>query len=391
MTAAASQRWVAAWFAPPSRMLSMGLVGRKLRQIVRVHASGQAVRLRLSNRYGDEPITLADVSVATSVHGPMVGKKSAQVLFNRQTQVILEPGSETISDPVPIEVEAFDAVAISFHLVKGEALTGHLVASQTSYVSSPEVAMKLPAELAFVEYPMMTNSWWLITGLDVMPMTPLNAVVAFGSSTTDGAGSTTNTNGRWPDYLAYRLKEAGGTQYMAVINAGLSGNQLTSSESVGLRNLPAGTRLPNFMFGDSGLRRYEWDVAPQSGATDLIIHIGSNDLRADVPAAKIIEAYKQVVLSARKTYKRVFGTTILPGGFSTEQSRQRQNINDWMLEDGKQLFDSVFDLGTPLRAETDHAKLNPAYDSGDGIHPNNAGYKVMADAIDINKLSGNAS
>lgn len=389
MAAKAAEHWVAGWYAPPNQMLPAGLTGRKLRQVIHLHAGGQAIRLHLSNRYGDKPITLANVSVAKSIQGPVIGKDTAQVVFSGQTKIVLEPGTERTSDPVSMHVEAFTTLAVSFHLVDGDPLTGHLFASRTSYVSA-DTTKQYPAELAFLEYPLMTNSWWLITGLDVMSSLPLNAVVAFGSSTTDGVGSTPNTNGSWPDYLARRLKEAGGTKYMAVINAGLSGNQLTTSENESLGLVPE-LNMPKFMFGDAGLRRYDWDLASKSGATDLIVNIGSNDLRAGIQAASIIEAYKQIAKRARKDFQKVFGTLILPGGYTPEQSEQRQIVNDWMTEHGLQYFDAIFDMASPLRAEADHTKLDPAYDSGDGIHPNNEGYRLMADAIDITKLSGSLS
>jgi lysophospholipase L1-like esterase len=324
--------------------------------------------------------------VAKSIQGPVVGKESP-ITFGEQTSVVLKAGEEKISDAVSMSIDASSTLAISFEIVKGDALTGHLFASQTSYISSAEPAISLPPELASMQYPLTTNSWWLITGLDVMPSTPLSAVVAFGSSTTDGTGSTPNTNGRWPDYLARRLKEVGGKQYMAVVNAGLAGNQLTSSENKQLDE-HTGTSLPKCMMGDAGLRRCNWDLISRPGATDLILHIGSNDLRAGVDAQGIIDGYKEIVQVARKSYKKVFGTTILPGGYTPEQSKQLQSLNEWMLKGGSGLFDAVFDMGSPLRAETDQTKLNPEYDCGDGIHPNNDGYRLMADAIDISQLSG---
>lgn len=386
MSADSPQSWVAGWYAAPQRMLSAGLAGRGLRQLVHLKASGQAIRLRLSNRYGNEPVTLADVFVARSIQGPMVSKHSVQLMFSGQTNVVLDAGAEVTSDPVSMDVEAFGVLAISFHLEKGDALTGHMISSQTSYISSVE-PLQLPTELSSMKYPLSTSSWWLITGIDVLSSTPLNAVVAFGSSTTDGAGSTPNTNGRWPDYLARRLKEAGGSRYMAVVNAGLSGNQLTSSDNQNFSQL-GGIRIPDFMLGEAGLVRYEWDLASQSGATDLILHIGSNDLRAGVNAASIIEGFKQIVQNARMHYQKVFGTTILPGGYTEEQNEQRKIVNAWVYGEGSQLFDATFDMASTLPAQTDEAKLDPAYDSGDGIHPNNNGYERMANAIDIAKLSG---
>lgn len=137
---------------------------------------------------------------------------------------------------------------------------------------------------------MLTTSWWLITGIDVFPSPPLNAVVAFGSSTTDGFASTLNANRRWPDELARRLRDVGGTRFMSVVNAGISGNQLTSSE------IPqaGGTGMSPFLFGEAGSQRLAWDVLAQPGATDLIVHMGSNDLRFGVSGTALIEAFQQV-------------------------------------------------------------------------------------------------
>lgn len=371
-------------------MLSAGLSGRRLCQIIRIHASGRELRLRLSNRYGLEAVTLAAISIAPHVQGPEVAEPAVQVTFDGQRDVVLEPGEEKNSDAVSMNVEAFNSLAISFDLVKGEALTGHTFASQTSYISTAKTANGAePPKMAFSQYPLMTSSWWLLAGLHVLPSTPVNVLVAFGSSTTDGTGSTPNANNRWPDHLARRLKEAGGSRYMSVVNAGLAGNQLLSAEDAYLRSV--GVKIPEFMLGDAGLRRCEWDLALQPGATDLILHIGSNDLRAGVGAERLFEGFREIVKSARRVYKKVFGTTILPGGYSAEQALQRQLFNEWVLQQGGGLFDAVFDLGTPLGAETDGAKMAETCDSGDGIHPNDHGYKLMADAIDISKLSGSPS
>jgi len=288
---------VGAWYAAPVRMLSANLSGRTLRQVVYLHAGGEQIRLRLSNRYGDTPVTLRSVSVGQALGSAFLRAGKKTVLFEGQTTVTLEPGQEVISDAVALRVEALTNLAITFFLEQGESITGHLTAQQTSYVSGMGDYTAVPVEATSFVYPLMTSSWWLITGVDVLPASPLNAVVAFGSSVTDGFNSTPDTNRRWPDYLARRLTAAGGTRAMSVLNAGISGNQLTSSE------IPqrAETGMLRFLFGEAGTQRLAWDVMEQPGATDLIVHIGSNDLRFGVSGETLINAFQQVVSRARKT------------------------------------------------------------------------------------------
>jgi lysophospholipase L1-like esterase len=377
-------RWVSAWYAAPSRMLPADITGRTLRQIVHLHAGGEQLRLRLSNRYGDQAVTLTAITVGQVLQGPLLRPGAQAVRFAGQPTVTLEPGQEGVSDAVALPVEAFSHLAITFVLAQGESLTGHWSALQTSYVSGIGDVTAMPMEIAFLAYPLLTTSWWLLTGIDVLPSAPLNAVVAFGSSTTDGYGSTLDANRRWPDELARRLRDAGGSRFMSVINAGLSGNQLTGSE------MPqaVGTGIPPFLFGEAGSQRLAWDVLGQPGATDLIVNLGSNDLRGGVAGVTLIEAFQQVARQARNTYRRVFGTTILPGGYTPEQGEQRRLVNTWLREQGQLYFDAVFDVATPLCSPDNEARLHPAYDSGDGIHPNDEGYRLMAEAVDISRLSG---
>ncbi|GCE28594.1 SGNH hydrolase [Dictyobacter alpinus] len=377
--------WVGTWYAAPMQMPASGLAGRTLRQIVHVSAGGGQVRLRLSNRYGNATVTLRSVSVGLVQDGPVVQAGAQTVLFDGQAMVTLEPGQEVISDPVALRVEALSKLAVSFFVAQGECTTGHMSAQQHSYVSVPGDYSAVLAEAAFLAYPLITTSWWLLSGIDVIPTTPLNAVVALGSSVTDGYGSTPNANHSWPSYLAKRLLEAGGTRRMAVLNAGISGNQLLAAEPA--QSLPE-IEVPHFLCGEAGRQRLAWDVLGQPGATDLIVHIGSNDLRAGVPAMVLIEAFQQLAQRARQSYHRVFGTTLLPGGYPPQQIPQRQLFNRWMLEQGIQHFDAIFDFAAPLRSAEDESLLNPAYDSGDGVHPNDNGYQLMAAAIDINQLSG---
>lgn len=241
-------RWVSAWYAAPSVMVPAHLTGRTLRQIIHLHASGEQLRLRLSSRYGDEAVTLTSIAVGQVLQGPMLRPGEQTVRFAGRTTITLEPGQEVVSDAVALPVEAFSTLAITFVLAQGDSLTGHWSALQTSYVSGIGDVTTMPAMAAFMAYPLLTTSWWLLTGIDVLPSVPLNALVAFGSSTTDGYGSTLNTNRRWPDELARRLRDAGGTRFMSVINAGLSGNPLTASAIFQAGDIG----IPPLLFGEAG-------------------------------------------------------------------------------------------------------------------------------------------
>ncbi len=383
-TSASQANWVGAWYAAPTQTITANLSGRTLRQIVQLHAGGEHIRVRLSNRYGNTSVTLRSISVGQVLSGPVVRAGFKDVQFEGQAMVALEPGQEITSDPVALQVEAFTNLSITFFLEQGESTTGHVGAQQTSYVTGIGNYTAAPAEVAFLAYPLMATSWYLITGVDVLPTSSLNAVVAFGSSTTDGFGSTLNANRRWPDYLARRLIDVGGTRIMSVLNAGIGGNQLTTSEVPQL----LGTGMPRLLFGEAGSRRLAWDVLTQPGATDLIVHIGSNDLRFGVSGETLIDSFQQMVKQARTRYQKVFGTTILPGGYSPEQAVQRQKVNTWIREQGNQWFDAIFDFATPLCSPENEFVINPAYDSGDGIHPNDEGYRLMAEAVDIHQLTG---
>jgi lysophospholipase L1-like esterase len=361
------------------RMRPAGLTGRTLRQLVHLHAGGEQIRLRLSNRYGEAPLTLTSVSVGRVLSGLLMQEQSTRaVLFEGQETVSLEPGADTLSDPIDLPVEALSTLAISFVVEQGDILTGHFVAMQTSYVSTPgnQSAITQMEEL-LPAYPLLTTAWWALTGVDVLPEEPPKMVVAFGDSTTDGYGSTRDLNRRWPDYLARRMASAGGTGVMSVLNAGISFNELLTS------------RMP--LAGEAAVQRFTWDVLEQSGVTDLIVQIGINDLRYDAPASSIIDGLQSLARQARARHVRVFGTTILPAVYTPAQVEQWQAVNSWIQEQGTGRFDAVFDFATALQHPERGATLDPAYDSGDGTHPNDLGYQRLAEKVDLVQLTGSRS
>jgi lysophospholipase L1-like esterase len=379
-----TRNWVAAWYAPPLAAIPADLTGRSLRQIIRLQGGGSRIRVSLSNRYGVAPVTISSISAGCVLNGPNLHPGAKPVLFNRENALTLPPGQEISSDPLELSVTAGSDIGLTFYVKEGDCQTGHPVGLQTSYVSKLGDFTALPGEMALAFYPLITTGRWLISRVDVLPDSPLNAVVAFGSSVTDGVGSTLDADRSWPGYLARRLTEAGGTRVMSVLNAGVSGNQLTNDNISEL----AAFGFPSYMAGEAGLKRLEWDLLALPGATDLIVHIASNDLRMGVSAETIIAALKEVAERARPKYQKVFGATVLPGGYTTEQNLERYKVNNWLLEASSPWYNATFDFAEALRSAADEALVDPAYDSGDGVHPNDRGYEQMAAAVKIHLLTG---
>jgi lysophospholipase L1-like esterase len=379
---AARPDWVGAWYAAPIRMQATHLTGRTLYQIVHLHAGGQQIRLRFSNRYGESPLVLASVFVGRP--SPMFGlplheEPVQPVFFQGQERISIEAGVSLMSDPIDFPVEALSDLAISFVVAEGDITTGHLFAQQTSYVSIPgnySATTAWPWHTLLATHPLMTEAWWALTGVDVLPtVSSVNAVVVLGDSITDGTGSTRNTNRRWPDYLARRLVASNETRFMSVLNAGIGGNELLAADRLSWS-------------GDAAIHRFAWDVLEQAGTTDLIILIGGNDLFNDASAEVLINGLQHLATRSREYGLRAFGSTIAPGSYTPAQAEQWSLVNIWLREQGTHWFAGVFYFATVLAHQEDKTRLDPAYDSGDGLHPNDIGYQRMAEAVDLIQLTG---
>lgn len=379
-----ADNWVSAWYAAPTRMLPANICGRTLRQRVHPKVGGRRIRVHVSNRYGDEPIEVMSASVAPAPSWPFTRSESSAVLFDGQATLVLPPGQDVVSDPAVFSVEAFADLTVTWFLAAGEPVTGHSSRVQTSLLSGLGDVTVASDPVDFLRYPLQVSGSWLLTGVDVDSTSPVNALVAFGSSTTQGAGSTVDAHRSWPDQLARRLSTAHRDRFMSVVNAGIGGNQLTTAD----RPVWVPPDVPLFMMGEGGETRLAWDALMQCGATDLIVNIGSNDLRNGVAAAAIVESYRRLVTMARGTFARVFGSTIMPGGYTAETAAQRRLVNAWLRKEDGKLFDAVFEFATPLSASDNEDVLHSDYDSGDGIHPNDNGYRVVAESVDESLLSG---
>jgi lysophospholipase L1-like esterase len=312
--------------------------------------------------------------------------------FDGALAVTLHAHSSQWSDPVDLDVQAESDLAISLFLPKRtRVMTTHVLALQTSYVS--------PATgdaTATATFPVAgtTYEWPFLTGVDVAASATAFAVVALGDSIVDGDGSTADANRRWPNLLASRLGAEGRT--VGVLNEGLIGNRLLHDSPVGPRN-PLGAT-----FGPSALSRFDRDVLAQSGVRVVIVRIGINDIGFPgtlasedeaVDRGALADGYRQLVARARARGVRVIGATLspfegadlAPEYYSPDKERLRQEVNAW-LRDGAEL-DAVIDFDRVLGDPAHPSRLLPAYDSGDHLHPNDAGYAAMAGAVPARLLS----
>jgi lysophospholipase L1-like esterase len=348
-----------------------GLSGNTLRQVVHVSLGGTTLRLRLSNEFGNAPLTVRSARLAVSAGGGAAAPGSSrEVRFAGVDSVVIAAGRTAVSDPFSFPLAPLSDVAITLRFgAVPDALTGHPGSRTTSYIipGDAQGATEMPTSVR-------TDHWYVITGLDVVAP-GASAVVALGNSITDGRGSGTNRQNRWPDELARRLQADPSTRAVAVLNMGIGGNCV-------LRDC----------LGPAAIRRFERDVLGQSGTRWLIILEGVNDIgqagggdSAAVVARGLIEAYQGMIDRARASGIRVYGATILPfgGSFYDSPAREaaRHTVNQWIRTSGA--FDAVIDLDAALRDPAEPTRLHPEADTGDHLHPNEEGYRRMAAAIDV--------
>ena len=394
-----SHQWIGTWataaqpFVPKSPQI---LRNQTLRLIVHASAGGTKVRIKISNTYGDGPLLIGGAHIARRTAEAEIDPRSDRMLkFRGESSTTVAAGSMAISDPVELEAPPLSDLAISLFLPhRTEVKTAHELAMQTSYVS-PETGDSTAA----VKFPVAQTieSWPFLTGVDVEASPGSAAIVAFGSSLTDGDGTTANTNGRWPDVLAERLQKAGGgNERIGVLNEGIIGNRLLHDSPKGADN-PFGAAL-----GEAGLARFERDVLAQAGVKYVIVGLGINDIvfpafpftpRSEkVTAEDIISGYRQLIARSHQKGIRIIATTnppfensafegLVAAFYNAEREAARQKVNDWIR--GSSEFDGVVDIDAVLRDPSRPTQLLPAYDSGDHLHPNNTGCVVEGNAFPL--------
>jgi len=391
--------WIGTWATASQPFLPGALQSfrnQTLRLIVHTSAGGTKARIKISNTYGDKPLHIGAAHIARRVAEAEIDPASDRTLkFHGQTSTTIPPRSMIVSDPVELEVPPLSDLAVSLFLPDNtEATTSHILAKQTSYVS-PETGDS--CSVAKFVVAKKIRSWPFLTGVDVATSPGATAIVAFGSSLTDGDGSTTDTNGRYPDVLAERLqKEGEHRSNVGVLNEGIIGNRLLS-DSPQQADSPFGAAL-----GEAGLKRFERDVLQQAGVKYVIVGLGINDIAFPgslTPASQMLSAedlisgYRKLIARAHKKGVRVIGSTNPPFEnsflkdppvtfYTMEKEAVRQKVNDWIRSSGE--FDGVVDFDEIVRDPAHPTQILPAYDSGDHLHPNNAGYAASGNAIPLN-------
>ncbi len=368
--------WQAAWRTAPQPPVASGpshdgFVNQTVRMVLRPTADGQAVRVRISNRYGTSALTVGKVAVAEQNVGPTVVAKTQRVVTFGQTQSItIGPGAEAVSDAVPFHTRKGRNLVVSMYLAgpTGPA-TWHNKAQTTSYISGPG---DWTTEPGGSPYQSITPSWFFLDGVDVLSRPLAGTVVALGDSITDGAYSTIDAAHTYPDWLARRFDR------YAVLNEGIGGNRLLTDTTAG---------------GEAALHRFQRDVVEQPGASTVILLEGVNDIGADATGQQIIDGMQQLITMAHSHCLRILGGTITPFKDSVydtpEHEQTRQSVNQWIRSSGQ--FDGVADFDKALRDPADPLTIAPQYHTVGDLHPNDAGYQAMAEAITRSDLTGKPS
>ena len=375
------QDWVATWRAAqvqPARtgVSAAGFANQTVRQIVHISIGGSQVRLQLSNLYGAAPIRVDAVQIGVSGAGAsVVAGTNHPVTVGQSASFVLPAKGEVLTDPAALPVVAGANLTVSLYFATPTGpTTWHPVALTPSYAAAGnQVDASGPQR-----YRATTASWYFLSGVDTLAPAGAQAIVAFGASTTDGVKSTASTDQRWVDDLNRRIDQSGQGGSLAIVDEGISGNRLLSN---------GGT------CGPSGETRFALDALGQPGVGAVIVSSLGNDDIGDkvgpdgrpVTAQAVIAGYQHLIAEAHSAGVRIIGGTLTPNQGSviyTPQGEEiREAVNQWILTSGA--FDATVNFAAAVADPTHPDQLLARFDSGDHLHPNDAGYLAIADSINL--------
>ncbi|MEV0253195.1 SGNH/GDSL hydrolase family protein [Streptomyces sp. NPDC050732] len=383
--------WTAAWTSAPQRPSTgfkpnwseAGFDGQTLRQVVRVTEGGDRARIRLSNAYGSSPLRIEGATIARTEKGAAVEKGSVRRLtFGGKRAVTIPAYGQLHSDAAGLELDPFESVTVTLHLA---GTTGPATFHAQSFATSYRADGDHSADASGRAFGESTESWYYLAGVDVDggERQRRDGVVLFGDSITDGFASSTDRDRRWSDALAERLDEAGKPR--PVLNAGIGGNLVLNDSA---------------WYGEKSANRFARDALDLPGVGTVVVLEGVNDIgfsETDKPtykpapvvsARELINGHRELIRQARAKGVRIVGATLLPLGGSDHYGKRAAAVSDefnqWVRTSGA--YDAYVDFDKALADPKDPERIAPAYDSGDHLHPNDAGYRTMARAVDLETL-----
>ncbi|MFJ2606948.1 GDSL-type esterase/lipase family protein [Streptomyces sp. NPDC087425] len=372
------QGWSGSWATATSVLATVGpWTDRTLRLVVHTSVGGPRVRLRFDNTFAATPVRIGSATVAVQQAGAGARGAPVALAFRGAAGVEIPAGAQAFSDPLAFRVPADTNLLVSFHL-PGTVPTApvHRMTLQRSYLSGPG---DHTADGTATAYPTVLTSWPLLTGVDVSGGP--GSVVALGDSITDGDKSTTDANRRWPNVLASRLLGQRAVPRYGVLDQGISGNQVVAERY-------SGDGVSTDASGVSALHRFDREVLAQTSVRTAIVFEGINDVRWQAPADQVVAGLRELARRGHARGLRMLAATLLPCAgealCTAAVDAQRVAVNTWLR--GNDVFDGVLDFDAVVRDPADPARILPAYDSGDHLHPGDAGLAALADSVDLRLL-----
>lgn len=387
-------QWITTWSASPQKVWNKDFVfptlipeqisNQTIRQVSQISLGGEAVRLVFTNQYGEQPLYIEQTTIGLANAASLKSKNTYPVYFSGQLKAKILPGKQLVSDPIKLAVPDHTQLVINSFIQKPTTFkTFHWDAKQTSWLitGNQTTTLNTPTDAK------TTTARLLLSAIEVKPKQKAQVVAVIGDSITDSATATLDANTRWTDFLAKRLS----AHQVAVINSGISGNRLLTDG-----------------MGDSVLKRLNSEVFQYSGVKTLIVLVGINDIswpgtafapKQQMPSFQALtESYQRVVREAHKQGIQVIGATLLPFAgalpntpldnyYQPNKDQLRQRINHWIKT--SHTFDGVLDLDEGLKDPKYPDRLNPIYDSGDHLHPNDRGNQHMAELVQLDQIIKN--